>query len=424
MSMELKRSKTNNLLLLCFILLLMASHAAGAEKKENDTHYWVQIGALNNDLASIQKTMASLPDGIEKDALRICMAQNGYALVHTGATDTDTAYMVMEKLSQQLDKKMPTRLATFDPDKCFSTGYFLPKPSIRNQEKPDSGASGKKSNINTPVHIYPDTGMFKKEDQKVPENTDSISVLSNSMVKVLPEAATQVYLSNLDINRVTCMGDRPIKDVVYSSEKGITAKINGSNAFIKLQIRPGSPLSKAEVIEDPVELYVVCGNENDVYTLIGIPKKIPAQWVQLISKAGNIKKNLALFEGKAFEKKIVTLIKDAWKESYPDSFVTQNLHRPVTVQGLEWMDITLRRIVVVEGEGFVIKEYALLLSDGAAENERNVLEKQFILPRISENPLAISLDALVINKKSPTRLFVIEKSDWAYRIGMDGSFNR
>lgn len=178
------------------------------------------------------------------------------------------------------------------------------------------------------------------------------------------------------------------------------------------------------MIEDPVELYVVCGNENEVYTLIGVPKKIPAQWVQLASKAGSIKKNQALFEGKAFEKKIITLIKHAWKETYPDSYAIENVQRPVTVKGLEWLDISLRRVVTVEGEGFVIKEYALLINSELAEDERKVLEKQFIAARITDNPLAISLDSLTIKKDAPTRLFVIERSVSESGIGIGNQANK
>lgn len=426
MSTALKRLKRNKRLLTCLLLLLLAPLSAGAEGEGKESYYWVRIGDQKADLASIQKSLSDLPDEIERDNLRVCMIDGRYALVHFGGEDADSAYQVWEKLSQKLGGKIWVEMVTYDQDQCFSTAYFLLKPSGQNQSKNQASSNGEKeaTDANPPIHIYPNTSGFSNQDEAEVETTDGASALAAIASQVLPEVTTQVSLSNLDINRITCMGDRPVKDVVYSVEKGITVEVNGSNAFIKLQMHQDSLSSKAEVIEDPVELYVVCGNENEVYTLIGVPKKIPAQWVQLASKAGSIKKNQALFEGKAFEKKIITLIKHAWKETYPDSYAIENVQRPVTVKGLEWLDISLRRVVTVEGEGFVIKEYALLINSELAEDERKVLEKQFIAARITDNPLAISLDSLTIKKDAPTRLFVIERSVSESGIGIGNQANK
>ncbi len=422
----LKRLKKNKTPILCFVLLLMLPFAAGAEIQDKEIYYWVRIDEKKDSLAAAQKIMADLPDEIKKDKLRICMVENEYALVYTGAKDPDAAFLIREKLSQHLNRNTKTDLVQYDPAQCFSTGHFLKKTPVKKHQKvplPPKQPQ-KASTLNASVHIYPDIGRYNKKGKKELETTDRTAVLSKSMVKILSEVSTQVYLSNLDINRITCMGNRPVKDVIYSVEKGITTKINGSNAFIKLQMHRNSLTSKPEVVDEPVELYVVCGNGNDVYTIIGIPKKIPAQWVQLVSKTDNIKKNLSLFDGKDFEKKIVTLIKQAWTENYSDSYTIEKIDRPLAIKGLGWIDITLRRIVDIDGEGFLIKEYILLLNGTVVADEQNVLEKQFVLPQLSENPLAITLDALTIKKDIPTRLFIVERSDREPRIGMSGSTNK
>jgi len=64
--------------------------------------------------------------------------------------------------------------------------------------------------------------------------------------------------------------------------------------------------------------------------------------------------------------------------------------------------------VEIEGEGLVLKEYALKLKDDYPENEIKVSEKMFLLPEIANSPVALALDPLVIGKRRETRLFVLE----------------
>ena len=420
MSMASRRSRKTETRLIWFLLILLSPVCALANPQGDQFRYWIRIGDKQDNLAAVHELLAGLSGEIEKDALRICMDNNEYALVHTGAADPDAAFLIREKVSQQLGAEVHTAIVHYDPAQCFSTAHFLkkaagktsppmPMPAAKQKKAPNSGPS---------VHIYPDiVGHIRKGGGQL-ETSDHATVLSKSMVQVLPELSTQVYLSNLDINRITCMGNRPVKDVIFSAEKGVTAKINGSNAFIKLQMHRDHLSVKPQAIEDPVELYVVCGNAGDVYTIIGVPKKIPAQWIQLVSKTGDVKRNLSLFEGKDFEKKVVTLVKQAWTGEYPDSYTVEDIDRRLTIGGMAWLDVTLRRTVDVEGEGFRIKEYALLLSDNAVEAHRGIREKQFVRPRLSEHPLAITLDSLIVRKETPTRLFIVERSIREPRIGI------
>ncbi|MFZ5571298.1 MAG: TraK domain-containing protein [Thermodesulfobacteriota bacterium] len=413
---ELKRSKNNKQGMLCLLLLLVPFSAAG-DGPAGDSHYWVLLGETKADLGSIQESMDKLPDEIDRQELRICLDENAYALVHTGATDPDAAFLIREKLSRLLDERTRAELVEYDPARCFATGHYLKKPSKETAKNPES-APRKTNEAPEAVHLRPAPAAYDSNDQ-TGKSTDRATVLSNSSVKILPGISTQVYLSNLDINRITCMGDRPVKDVIFSTEKGVTVKINGANAFVKLQLRPDDLASKPEVIREPVELYVVCGNGKDVYTLIGIPRKIPAQWVQLTSKDGDIQKNLSLFAGRDFEKKILTLVKQAVTEDFPDSYTMRTMARPIQIKGLEWLDITYRRLVRVDGEGFQLKEYGLTLSKNQETTQRRVLEKQFLVPQLAENPLAVTLDSLILTKDRPTRLFIIERADQATRLGVN-----
>ena len=420
MLMELKKSKKNKISTFLIGLSLVWCLSASAETPARNMDYWVQIDELKNDLAMIEKIVADLPDAVLQSELRICMADNQYALVYKAGKDSDAAALIQDKLSQHLKNKILTSVVPYDHSQCFYTAYMFNQKNKVKAIKPVSPTK-KKNTAKSAVHLYPD--LKKGATDTLNQATKSTTTIANATSQVLPEVASQVNLSNLDINRITCMGDRPVKDIIFSAEKGITTKINGSNAFIKLQLHQTSPGAVAEVIDNPVELYVVCGNENDVYTLIGVPKKIPAQWIQLVSKTGNIKKNLALFEGKDFEKKIVTFMRQAWTQDYPDSYTVKNINVQIIIAEQKWLDINLQRIVNIDGEGFILKEYLIRLNPDSGITTKQVREKDFLLPQISSSPLAITLDSLSLEKNVVTRLFVVERSGNDHGIHIGGTKN-
>ena len=131
-------------------------------------------------------------------------------------------------------------------------------------------------------------------------------VLYGPTQRIGPEGTSQVFLSSSDINRIICPVE--IKDAIYSKEKGLTVRLAEQNAFVKWVVMKKD--GKDLYATTPSELYIVCG--QNVYTLIAVPKRIPAQTIQLSSgKADAIKTNLALFQEVPFEKKILALIKRA-----------------------------------------------------------------------------------------------------------------
>ncbi len=218
---------------------------------------------------------------------------------------------------------------------------------------------------------------------------------------VSPEVVSSVTLSSVDTNRLVCE-EGPVRDVIFSKEKGITVRVEGSNVFVKYEIAIDSKTGEKIFAQFPSEFYVICG-DGSVYTLIGIPKRIPAQTVVLKSVGALVKKVQKLFTGMSHETKILNLIKWAYREEIPDVLTVLELNKPVEV--FEGLKITLRRIIEAEGEGLRLKEY-LVSAEG---NEKlRVVEKQFISPHISEEPLAIALSDHVVGKE-PVRLFVVER---------------
>jgi len=88
---------------------------------------------------------------------------------------------------------------------------------------------------------------------------------------LLPETTTSIVFSNRDVNRIICQAG-PIKDVVFSQEKGISVKTSASNAFVKFLMSGDENAGGLTYSDTPSEIYVVCGPDNDVYTLIAEPE--------------------------------------------------------------------------------------------------------------------------------------------------------
>jgi len=224
----------------------------------------------------------------------------------------------------------------------------------------------------------------------------------NEVTEFLPEVATHVRLSSTDVNRVVCSSE--IHDVVFSKEKGVDVIVNGRNAFVKFLVKK-EPDGKEVYSKTPTELFVVCG--EDVYTLITQPARIPSQTIRLSSGVGQrIEENLELMRSLPFEKKVLSMIKSMYMGDIPDSFLVKSVDEPaLTISGL---DVRLKRIIEVEGEGLRGKEYSVTLKE---KDAAKLLEKDFLHLSITKKPLGITLDRLRLDSQDDTaRLFIIERS--------------
>jgi len=217
---------------------------------------------------------------------------------------------------------------------------------------------------------------------------------------ILPETTTPVALSNTDVNRLVC--PEGIKDVFYSQEKGALVKISGNNAFIKFQVvKKGDALITTET---PSEFHIVCG--DDIYSLIGRPQRIPAQTIRLSSgKKQTIEQNLARFEGMPLEKQALALIRQAYTDQLPESYLVRTVQRPVEL--FPALRMRLLREILVEGEGLAVREYRLSLKDG--KTPLRLAERQFLRSELTPRPLAIALDELLLETGTEARLFIVER---------------
>lgn len=217
---------------------------------------------------------------------------------------------------------------------------------------------------------------------------------------VLPEVTTGIRLSSSDINRISCPGD--IREVLTSTEKGVTIKITGKDAFVKFKVtKKGEKLSYAST---PTELYVVCGDK--VFSMVAFPQRVPSQTIRLTSgQEKKIKENLSLYAGLPFEKKVLKAIKEVFTENIPDSYtISKQEKRFYTFKEIL---LTLKRTVDIEGEGLRIKEYEASLRGETPEFKLN--EKMFLRTALVDNPIAISLERHVLRTGDSSRVYVVEQ---------------
>jgi conjugal transfer pilus assembly protein TraK len=217
---------------------------------------------------------------------------------------------------------------------------------------------------------------------------------------VLPEATTSVRLSSSDMNRISCPAD--IREALTSSEKGLTIKITGKDAFVKFKVtKKGDKFSYSTT---PTELYVVCGDET--FSMVIFPQRIPSQTIRLTSgKERKIKENLSLYSGLPFEKKLLKAIKDVYTENIPDSYNVIKKEKRFSLY--REIYLTLKRTVDIEGEGLRIKEYEASLRGETTEFKLN--EKMFLRTELVENPVALSLERHILRTGDTSRLYVVEQ---------------
>jgi conjugal transfer pilus assembly protein TraK len=222
--------------------------------------------------------------------------------------------------------------------------------------------------------------------------------------KVLPEVTSQVRLSNSDINRVICPVD--IKDVVYSEEKGLSVTLSGKNAFVKFLVvkKDGKDMYSMT----PSELYFVC--DGAVYTMVASPARIPAQTVQLVpGKAGTARKNIEIYGELPFEKKIITIVKRVYTNDVPDSFTKTAVNRKMDI--FKDLEVILRSVYAIEGEGLRVKEFEVRISPGSALASVSFKESDFLRTDISLHPVAVSAESMTLRKGEASRVFVVERHE-------------
>ena len=348
--------------------------------------YTVRLGEFKT-LAAITEYYRLIPENFHKYAM-VCRKGDSYILncgVFSKEKDIHPLFMNLKELglAPQIVKQ-DFKHASYE---CGPADDFFVAASYPPVSKP------------SPAPVKQEAYA----DLKNPKVAGHLASVSRTL---LPETVTKVFLSNRDVNRIICQNG-PIKDIVYSQEKGITVKTHQNNAFVKFLMGANGGSGDMMYSDTPSEIYVVCGADSTVYTLIAEPKNIPAQTIELASGKKQIKETLSIFEGLAFEKKIIHLIQAAYKDKVRDSFSVTAVNEPMNI--FRDMDVLLSRRVVADGEGLALKEYVISMKPTSADPFLHLEESFFLIPEITQNPMGIALEHMNLTMGRVSRLFVVEQ---------------
>lgn len=230
------------------------------------------------------------------------------------------------------------------------------------------------------------------------KTSTALKVLADAFAK--PDVITKIAVSNTDVNRI--ISPEPIKDVVYSKEKGLMVHFIGKNAFIKFVIKRDIDGSFSYITQ-PAEIYVV--TQDAVYTIIVSPQNVAGRTIRL--SGGNLKKiqaNNKMFAQLPYEKRIIKIIKSVYKNNIPYSWDVVHPQNPKPIVIKDFLFVTPLTLINIEGTGFSLKEYKVV-----SPMSMHITETDFLSKKLAKNPKAIALTGFNISKDNPVYLFIVTK---------------
>ncbi len=281
-----------------------------------------------------------------------------------------------------------------------------PQPQVAMSVPPGNNGV-RETNHTVADNNHPAPGPVLHADRGLAyETIDDIKALMPAIESVLPEVPTPVVMSPTDTNRLICPEGSEAKDagetdVIVSKEKGVTVKIVGRNIFVKFLMRKSGDEVKESTT--PTDLFVVCGDV--VYNIIAIPKPSPSKTVRLVDGINKVKKNVQQYEGMSYEKKLIQIIKNVYKNELPDGFSVQVMNKHIAV--FDGLDIVLARLVTVDGEGLRAKEFRI---NCIGKEPIEISEKDFLRGEFTTAAAAVIIDKMHLSKGDTARMIIVERS--------------
>lgn len=215
---------------------------------------------------------------------------------------------------------------------------------------------------------------------------------------VYDEGFQPVEIAMKDISRIVCSAD--ITNIVYSKEKSMEIKSQGRDAFVKnLPVESVDPATGAVMLrydKRPKEVYVLCGGKT--YSLLLIPRDIPATTIFLKSTMGDKEQASRYERASDYETTIMRLIRDIYREDLPIGYEVSEINR--LVKNYHESDIVHNRDYI--GDYLRVQEYIVYAKQALNLDEIELLDLLKI-----KNPLAITLADNVLEAKQQTRVIVV-----------------
>lgn len=200
-----------------------------------------------------------------------------------------------------------------------------------------------------------------------------------------------------DLSRIHCPNG--ISNIVFSKEKEIQvdpAK-NGKDAYVKILPRRTTGDGVEERFDygqHPRDIFIECNDRT--FSLVLVPKDIPAQTVILKAPYSESKKASEFERANPYDSTMLDLVKKAYLGDVPDGY--EPMHVGKEVKDFEEIKLVLMRSYV--GAKYSVHEYTV-----DAKKSVNLYEAMFI-PYL-KNPLAISIVKTILEPTENTRMFVV-----------------
>lgn len=266
--------------------------------------------------------------------------------------------------------------------------------------------------IYVPLFCYAEENMPKLDAAPQQQQMKAMET-PPTPITILPEITSFVNASNENVNRIVCPVN--IKDagegVIYSKEKMLDISIKGQNVFVKfkvMKVTKEDPQKEGRLIEEmlystrPSEMFIVCGDQ--VFNLLLNPSPIPPQTIRLsFGNTDKVKSNMGLYKEIPFENVLVNIIRRVYMDDIPASFTILSVNNEIGMY--EELALHLKRVVRVEGEGIQVKEYIAKSKVDSFDMD----EKTFLIPELTNKPIAISIDSYRLKRGETARVFIVER---------------
>ena len=110
-----------------------------------------------------------------------------------------------------------------------------------------------------------------------------------------------------------------------------------------------------------------------------------------------------------FEKKIIAIVKRVYTNDVPDSFTKTVVGKKIDV--FKDLEVILRSIYAIEGEGLRVKEFEVRLSPLSTVESISFKESDFLRTDVSLHPVAVSAESMTLKKGETSRVFVVERNE-------------
>lgn len=226
--------------------------------------------------------------------------------------------------------------------------------------------------------------------------TNQTATVDGSQIQVINggEGYKFATVSLKDMSRIHCTD--PMGNVFYSKEKEIEIKSAGNDAYVKILPRKTTD-DNGERIEygsHPREMYVECSGQT--FSLVLVPKDIPAQTIVLKVPFTDIKKASEYEKANPYDTTMLDLVKKAYTGDVPDGY--EPVHVGKEIKSFEELSLVLLRSYV--GSRYTVHEYII-----DAKKQVNLSESMFI-PYL-KNPLSISIVKSNLAPTEQTRMLVV-----------------